>query len=378
MLVDVNQKPEISKSKYELTLAEFPLFILSKKDGKGIQSIVYEDTIQGKDNKTVKRTWKVYPDAKCGFGTESTFGTLFDLFQLWKEANFETQYIQFGSVYNLLKQRGISLDGKDKYARVMRDLTCLVGMRIEAINAFWDNERQAYVDMTFHLFDSLALYKDKTSGQATLPFATIKASDVLYGSIQRNSLLTADFDSKFFHSLTPVEQRIALYLSKVFRSQSVHKRGLLEFAEQIPIHAKQTKHLRETIKKASQGLITKGYKLLDTFSFEKGVDGNTDMVIFRRKGTPYTKMLKAKAEAGAGKEEAEIGYLAEEILEVCQDEQSSHFYRKVAIRMDKQTIFRALAEVKEEVHTGTQAVKNKGALFTSIIKKYALEQGIEL
>ena len=56
MLVDVNQKPEISKSKYELTLAEFPLFILSKKDGKGIQSIVYEDTIQGKDASTATAT----------------------------------------------------------------------------------------------------------------------------------------------------------------------------------------------------------------------------------------------------------------------------------------------------------------------------------
>lgn len=377
MLIDVDKKPEISKSKYELTLAEFPLFILSKKEKGKFESIAYEDTIEGRDNKPVKRSWKVYPDPKYGFGTESTFATLFDLFQVWKEAKFESQYIQFGSIYNLLKKRGLGLSGDKNYKMILRDLSCLVGMKIEAINAFWDNERQAYVDMTFHLFETLLLYKDKATGQATLPFATIKASDVLYGSIQRNSLLTADFDSKFFHSLSPIEQRIALYLSKVFRSQSVHKRGLLEFAEQIPIHAKETKHQRETIKKACQGLATKGYKLLDTFAFEKAVDGKTDMVIFRRKGLPFTKMLKGKAGSDNGKEESEIDYLVGEILAVCKDEQSTNFYKKVAGRIDSQTIFRTLSEVKEVRDMG-DIKKNKGALFTSLIKRYAQEQGIEL
>lgn len=31
MLIDINLKSDLSKSKYELTLAEFPLFILTKK-----------------------------------------------------------------------------------------------------------------------------------------------------------------------------------------------------------------------------------------------------------------------------------------------------------------------------------------------------------
>src|SRR5665647_2215295 len=97
-----------SKAKYELTLAEFPIFLLSKSAGKDIKVIEYEDTIMGKEGKPVKREWKVYPDSKYGFGTASTFETLFDLFQIWKEDNFESQFIQFGTIYNLIKRRGMA------------------------------------------------------------------------------------------------------------------------------------------------------------------------------------------------------------------------------------------------------------------------------
>ena len=86
-----------------------------------------------------------------------------------------------------------------------------MGITIKATNAFWDNERRAYVDSTFHLFDSVSLYKETADGQASLAFAFIKASDYLFNnSILKNSLLSLPFDSKFFHRLTPVEQRSSL------------------------------------------------------------------------------------------------------------------------------------------------------------------------
>lgn len=345
----------------------------------GIDYITYEDTIIGKNNLSVKRVWKVYPDSKYGFGTESTFETLFDLFQIWKEQNFESQFIQFGSIFNLIKQRGLKSQGQDNYKMIERDLRCLKGMVIEAKNAFWDNEKQAYVDITFSLFDTLYLYKEKPAGQATLPFATIKASDILYGSIQKNSILVTDFDSKFFHSLSPIEQRLALYLSKMFRSQTVHKKELLRFAEIIPIYAKQPIHIRETIRKATQGLIEKGYKLIEGVSFEKGgIDGKTEMVIFHRHGKPFYKTQASKIEGIKNKkEEYEIKYIVKEILEVCGDEKSTNFYKKVARLLDGQDIYRALSETKEIRDTGV-IKKTTGAVFTNIIKKYAMEEGIKL
>jgi hypothetical protein len=379
MINKIEKEPQISKSKYELTLAEFPLFLLSK-GGKGkttdIKSVKYEDTITGKDGDIIPRKWNVYPDSKLGFGTSSTFDTFFDLFQIWKENNFEDQFIQFGSIYNLLKRRGKN-DSAINYRQITKDLYCLVGIRIEAKNAFWDNDLKAYVDMTFHLFDQVQLYKDKPNGQAVLPFGRIKASDVLYGSVLKNSLLIANFDSKFFHSLTPVEKRLALYLSKIFRSQTVHKRDLFTFARQIPIYAKQTKHIKERLKKASDGLIKKGFELLESFNFEKGIDGKMEIVVFRRRGgLPLALIPEPKNRPK--KHDGEVDLLIQDILEICGDKKSEGFYRKVAIYMPNDSIYRAISEVKAVRDLGGGMRRSEGALFTSLIKKYAKERGVEL
>jgi len=368
------QEPEISKSTYELTLSEFPIFILSKRPNRDIKAIVYEDTIIGKDHLPVTRKWKVLPDAEHGFGTASTFETLYDLFQIWKESNFTDQSIQFGSIYNLIKKRGQSI-GRQQYNQIIRDLNCLVGIRITAKNAFWDNTQQAYVDMTFHLFDQLDLYKDKPNGQATLPLTRIKASDVLYGSIKKNSLLTADFDSQFFHSLTPIEQRIALYLSKVLKTKKSYSREMLKLAEQIPIHSQLTKHIKQEFKKACNGLISKGFKLMDRWEFKKANDGKTELIVFYRSGTPSTQKPKEKGQYH--KENYQIECLVEDILEVCNDVNSINYYKKIARCVPDNIIYRAIAEVKETSSLG-EVKKSTGSIFTHLIKKYAAELGINL
>lgn len=364
-------QPKVSKSKYELTLAEFPLFVLSKKDANKVSQLSYEDTIKGDQGKIVERKWTVYPDAKNGFGTASTQSTLFELFQIWKEDNFTNQHIQFGSIYDILKRKGIG-KGSNEYRQIIRDLQCLVGITIEAKNAFWDNEKKAYVDMTFHLFDELALYKDRPGGQAALPFSRIKASDALYGSIQKNSLLFLNFDSQFFYSLTPIEQRLALYLSKIFRSQTMHKRNLLELARQIPIFAKQTKHIKESLKKACQGLKEKGFSQLEHFDFETQ-PGKKYFIIFYRAG----KITRRKDRKKVDKDPIELKLLVEDILAICGDSRSEAFYNKVARLMPSETIYHVLSEVKEVRDSG-DIKKSKGALFTSIIKKRAQDRGVEL
>ena len=367
----------ISKSKYELTLAEFPIFLLSRTKEDKRKVIEYTDQISGKGGKMVNREWRVYPSS-AGFGTESTFSTLFELFQIWKEDNFEHQTIKFLSLYNVLKRKGLDT-GNRQYKQIIRDLDCLVGITIKAKNAFWDNEVKAYVDMAFHLFDSYHLFKEKANGQATLPLAQIKASDVLYGSILKNSLLIAGFDSKFFHSLKPLEQRLAIYLSKVFRSQTIHKRDLPKFAEQIPIFAKQTKHIKQQIKRSSTGLIDKGFDLLASFEFESGFN-KQEFIIFKRSGTlpkTFTPKTKTGEFFGKSNDHSGIDFLVEDILAVCEDKKSIEFYKKVARTIPESSIYRALSEVKETRDLG-EIKKSKGALFTNLIKKYAQEQGIDI
>jgi hypothetical protein len=135
---------ESPKGKYELSLSEFPVTLLSRAEG-GKTFIEYRDTIVGKNKDIVERVWRVYPDAKWGFGTASTFSSLYELFQIWKEQGFSSKTITFGSLYSFSKRKGI-IPTNTSYETLKKDLRCLTGLVIEAKNAFWDNEKRAYVD----------------------------------------------------------------------------------------------------------------------------------------------------------------------------------------------------------------------------------------
>jgi hypothetical protein len=372
----------LERSKYELTLAEFPTFPIAKTKQEALKPRLFEDTITGKDGEPIKRRWAFIPHGELGFGTPSTHSTLFELLQIWKEEGFTSQYIQFGSVFHLLKRMG-KATGNSQYKQIVKDLEILVGITIKAKNAFWDNELKAYVDSTFHLFDSVSLYKEGPTGQASLPFAFIKASDYLFNnSILKNSLLSLPFDSKFFHGLTPVEQRLSLYLSKVFRSQAVNKRELLEFANQIPLGVKEPKLIKQRLKIACAGLMGKGFSLLASFDFERSADRKTSMVIFRRKGQPpklkwVSPEKKQKGLLPAANAPEDLEYLTETIMKFCGDQKSMNFYKKVARTVPRNIIFRALSEAKVS-YDMSETKKSKAAHFTYLIRKYAQEQGIKI
>ena len=367
---------EKTKDKYEFNIAEFPIFNLSKKRVKDLKFIEYKDTIIGKNKEVIPRKWTVFPHADLGFPSASALATFYDLFQIWREQGFKNQHIYFGSIYHLLKRRKTTT-GKRDYDRIKSDLERLVGITVKAENAFWDNDIKAYVDMTFHMFDKLELYKEKADGQAFLPFARIKASDELFGSVLKNSLFLTRFDSDFFHQLKPVEQRLALYLSKIFRSQKINKRELFEFAKQIPIQVKQKKLIKQRLKIACEGLLEKEYKLLEAYWFEKGKD-RKEYIVFKRKGSPKLIPKESQTEINVPpKEQYEIDILVEDILQVCQDEASTNYYKKIARLLPRDTIYRALAEVREVMNLG-EIKKSKGALFTSLIKEYARQEGTKL
>lgn len=377
------KEPEIiEQGKYELTLAEFPTFPVAKFKQEALKPRIFEDSITGKDGEPIKRRWTFIPHGELGFGTPSTHSTLFELLQIWKEEGFSTQYIQFGSVFSLLKRMG-KATGNSQYKQIVKDLDILVGITVKAKNAFWDNELKAYVDTTFHFFDSVSLYKETASGQASLPFAIIKASDYLFNnSILKNSLLSLPFGSAFFHRLTAVEQRLALYLSKVFRSQSFNKRELVEFATQIPLEVKEPKYIKRQLKKTCAGLLEKGFPLLAGYGFEKGADRKTEFVVFRRKGPLSKPKLpiqerKQKKLLPPANAPDELDYLTETIMEFCGDQKSLNFYKKVARIVPRNIIFRALSEAKVSDDM-SETKKSKAAHFTYLIRKYAQEQGIKI
>jgi hypothetical protein len=371
-----------------MNLAEFPLAFLTTKIPKGTDALEYQDIIVGKDGKEIQRRWKIYPHPKYGFPTPSTQATLFELFQIWAQTNFESSVISFGSIYELIKRRGLQ-DDKRTYDRIRRDLNLLVGVTIEAKDAFWDNEKKAYVDQTFHLFELVRFYRKDTShhDHSTPSKAYIEASKTLWGSIEASGLITLKHvDAEFFRSLTPIQQRLALYLGKMLYNSVEHRRDTMQLARQIPIMAKSSWHVKEELTKACEGLLAKGFPYLTAYRYERSRHQKRENIVFQRHQRTDTeelslplsdKTMQLDILEPAGLERARQDLLVEDILSLTGDTKSKQFYRLTANKLSEETIRRAIAETRA-AHFQNGIRTTPGRYFIDVLKRFATDQGISL
>lgn len=363
---------------YELTIAEFPLFIFSSAPKKIKDEAYYEyrDQIRGKSG-PVERVWKLHKDSVYGYPNESTFSTLYEIIQIWKEQGFSSRYINFGSYANLIHRKGQKhRPNRDDYERIKKDLGCLRGIRISAKNAFWDPKRNQYVDKDFNLFNEITTFKDSPNSKNSRE-TIIEASQTFFNSVN-SCLFVTEIDSSIIHSLPPLAGRLALYLSKIFKYQKVHKRSLLEFSNQLPTHAKQFKHKKQAIIRACESVIKNNLNLLDSYDFEPlSKRPKDEYIVFFSARPQKNKNGNPKPHSQFPKESFEIDNIVNDILEVCKDTRSTGFYRKVAYYMPADDVYQALSEVKEVILYSKSSI-NIGAVFTNRIKSLAGQRNIEV
>jgi hypothetical protein len=367
------------KAKYEMSLAEFPLAFLSTRIPKDTKSIVYEDEITGKSGRPVKRRWEIFPHAKLGFPTPSTQSTLFELFQIWAEQDFANPHIRFGTIYELIKRKGIKHADPDAYNRIRDDLNRLAGIVIEAKNAFWDNDAKAYVTKTFHLFDTVDIYHVDSENpmQSSLAFSRITASETLWQSIAANALIALrNVNRELYHSLTPTEQRLGLYLAKMLNTATIHRRNVDKLASQLPIIARRSKEVKRSLVRACDGLIKKKFPYLSSYTFEKSKVNGSENIVFRRRATGGT--TKAPEIGSLTVQQRDLlNQINELIADHADQKRSNGFYVSVVRNVSANTIYRALSTTKQANALG-EIKTTRARYFTTVIKKLAAEQGIRL
>jgi hypothetical protein len=215
-------------------------------------------------------------------------------------------------------------------------------------------------------------YKEATSRQRALPFAYIKASEKLFGSVQANTLITLNLASTSFHELTPTEQRLALYLAKLMHGKAMYRRDVQKLGEQLPIHATRYKDIKKQLTRACDGLLAKKFPHLTAYEYEPKRLGQGDNIVF------YKKTLQRTPErVPFDKDVAQSYDLIEEILSVTGDRQNEPWYRLVVQKLDYDTIYTALSETRY-AHHKRQIRKSKAKYFTDTIKRYAGRQAIAL
>ena len=375
-------------ARYDHSLAEFPAFRFGRRRRSGSDELIYfTDTISAPNSaeQRLVRQWTVYPSAKWGYGGATTQATLFDLHQIWKTQGFRGTRIYFGTLRSLYQCRH---PGKNPsmldYTRLRRDLDILCGYEFDCVNAFWDPVSRTYGDMrAWHLFTGWyeATRARPDDPQQELPFGFVELSETFAKIAQERGFFVTGFDSEFFHRLRPVEQRLALYLSKMFVSQELHRRHEADLYLALPIEAARLTKRRQTLREAAQGLMEKGYPNLAGFSFEKAVRTESFVAVFRRRH----KVQQDQPLRGIvlHRLPETVRSLVEDIVEQTGDPDSIPMWVRAIRGLGPEAVRFALADLRSEQHqraAGGEAgvIKNPGAWLTTKFMAMAEERGIRI
>ena len=371
------------QARYDHGLAEFPAFRFGKRRRTAEEILSFTDSIKAPNGGRLERSWTVYPSAKWGYGGATTQALLFDLHQVWKEQGFHGQRIYFGTLRRLYQ---LQHPGKNPapldYARLRRDLDILCSYEFDCKNAFWDPVSRTYGNMrAWHLFTGWYEARRARSGelQEDLPFGFIEVSDTFARVAQERGFFVTGFDSPFFHGLKPTEQRLALYLSKMFASQRVHRRYEEDLYGVLPIEGATVGKRRQTLRAAADGLVRKGYPNLASFKLEKS----------RRTGRwfgTFVRRHRVRQEApvrppSIDRLPPQIQALVEEIVEHTRDPGSIPMWVRAIRGLGEEGVRFALADLRAELAqrgAGGEGgpIKNPGAWLTTKLMAMARERGV--
>lgn len=206
----------------EMNLAEFPFALLSDRAPDGFNTVTFEDAVEGKDGKLVRRAWTVTGGEKYGLPVAGDEQVYVALMEITKESGFDQRTVPI-TRYDLIKRLGWAHKG-DSYRRLRDSLDRLLSVTIKAERAFWDKSAQRYVDVGFHIIDDYALY-DEAPGrkrsrsqtdpeaQAALPLSFITWNQVIFRSMRAGNI--KQLDTAFYFSLrSNLSRRLYRYLDK--------------------------------------------------------------------------------------------------------------------------------------------------------------------
>jgi hypothetical protein len=372
-----------SHARYDHGLAEFPAFRFGKRRRQSEELIRFTDTIGGPNGRRLEREWTVYPSAKWGYGGATTQALLFDLHQIWKDQGFHGTRIYFGTLRKLYQRQH---PGKNPapldYGRLRRDLDILCGYEFDCANAFWDPASRSYGNMrAWHLFTGWYEARRTRSGdvQEELPFGFIEVSDTFAQVAQERGFFVTGFDSAFFHSLRPVEQRLALYLSKMFASQKIHRRYEDDIYGALPIESATANKRRQTLREAADGLARKGYPNLAGFSLDKSPKTGRWVATFRR----HQKVEQEQPVRAPSLDSIppDLRPLVEDIVERTKDPGSIPMWVRAIRGLGEEAVRFALADLRaEQLQRGAGGegglIKNPGAWLTTKLMAMAKDRGI--
>ncbi|RMG44554.1 MAG: hypothetical protein D6719_01590 [Candidatus Dadabacteria bacterium] len=249
-------KQQISLSRDEMNLAEFPLTVLSTRANPGIKTLEFSDTVRGKNGEIITRQWVVTGADKFGLPTSSDDEVLLGLIKLTVQDGFKHRKIYF-TRYELLKILRWTTEGRS-YTRLQRALDRLSGVRIKATNAFYDNAAKLHSTKNFGIIDEYEINDGRDSNPRPSFFTW---SEVIFDSFKVGFIKKLDLD--FYLSLrSAISKRLYRYLDKHFWYKSRVELGLFVLAHEkvgISRNYRYVSSIRQQLDPAIEELIERGF-----------------------------------------------------------------------------------------------------------------------
>ena len=365
-------------SAFEINIAEFPIAYLNRgqlPEGVSKTEYQYKDIIKGRDGKPVERVWTIEAHAtdettdengersrvQLGFGGPATLEVIYELFQLWKEQGFKEPKIHIGTFYNFLQRLGWG-KGNSQYKQLRRVLNCIHGLHIKGESCFYIPELDKYENVDFYPFYRVKTYTKEEKKLNPNDYVFVCIDEEFFRAVKSNTVYYLPLDRFYFKTLKPMEQKLALMLSKIFspyrkKQRFEWRRNIYELANQIPILSDQSIRIRQQLKRICEGLIEKKFPFLSSYKID------CDVIIFHN--TMQTSLDILSDETKKEKKDYDtVEWLINEQLKICGDEHSRAFYSLVAKHVPVDMIYVALSEAKQEG-------KVKRKLYTKIIMERA-------
>ena len=267
----------------EMNLAEFPFALLSKRAPQSLNTMRFEDSVEGKDGKMVQRRWTVTGGDQFGLPLAGDEEVYVALMEVTKDQGFDKRTISI-TRYDLIRRLGWP-DKGDSYRRLRSALDRLLGVTITSEKAFWDNAKQRYVDVGFHIIDDYALYDEnpgrKRSGhQAALPLSFITWNQVIFRSFQAGNI--KQLDTAFFFGLnSSVSRRLYRYLDKKrYDGKAAFRMGLnkLAFEKLGMSRSYYPSHIKQELQRAHDELVRTGF--LTQVEYVRPRGGGEEQVVY--------------------------------------------------------------------------------------------------
>jgi hypothetical protein len=232
---DYSMGIQLTDARDELNLAEFPLCVLGHRALAEQKTLQFEDRIwdQQRGEHVTRRLTVTGSDA-YGLPTALDDEVLLGLIQLSKWQGFAERKVAF-TRYQLLQILNWRQESKN-YERLETSLNRWTGVTLFYSNAWWNRDRQCWVDEKFHVLDNVRLYH---RGRSRAPAAladddshqrsTFVWNEVLFDSFRAGNLKCLDFE--FYRDLeNATAKRLYRFLDKRFYRRKSCQFNLKELA----------------------------------------------------------------------------------------------------------------------------------------------------